>query len=1842
MLKRMPLPGLVLTALGIILSSLLPGTAQVLLLNEIDPDQGSTDSAEFIELFDGGQGYFALDDYDLLIFNGPGYTVTAAFDLAGFSTDSRGYFMLAGQDVAQPGDVHVDLPDESLPDTATILILYEKPLDLGAIVDIHSLDPLQIVDAVVYGVDSPDDTTLLSFLAAGQPQLNANAFGQTASHSLQRLNDGIGGAKMTDAWVAALPTAYQPNLGVVLINEVDAETVLNDEEFIEIYDGGLGMQPLDGLVVVLVDGGTDSSYGPILDLAGQTTDDNGYFLIGNSDVPGVDLVLPSDSMQHGVDGVALYTGTAADFASRSVETASLVDSLVYHTNDALPPGSTIMDLLLPGEDMVNEDQYNGRYIHSMQRFFGHSGGRRATRTYTLAKPTPKADNHATPLINEVDSDQGVTDSVEFIELYDQGRGLTSLDGYFLVLFDGATDSSYLTLDLDGFQTDEQGFFLIGTSEVLGSDITILPEQLHDGVHAVALYQGDPGAFPHGTPVTTLNLEDAVVYSLGNPDDAGLLPLLQAGQPQVNENLLGLKNDHSIQRFPDGEGGPGVSEFYQAAFPTPGLPNSVRSNRVLINEMDVQTVGTNSLEFIELFDGGAGLTSLDGLILVLYNGTSDSSYLTVDLNGYTTDEQGYFLLGTAQVAAEFDVQTDLVLGDSPFQDGPDAAVLYLGRADDFPNGTALVLNQIEDAIVYDTADSDDSELLSLLNPGQPQVDEAGRGNSGAHSMQRFPNGSGGSRNTSSYTMALPTPDGPNMEAVLINEVDADTTGTDQMEFVELYDGGRGNVQLDGLVLVFYDGLDDSPYLIQDLDGFTTDSDGYFVVGNAAVLPAVDIVIPDDSIENGADAVALYNADEADFMQRSVVQENLLDALVYDTDDANDSGLLVLLNLGQDQVNEASLGNKDAHSMQRSPNGTGGPRNSSTYIAAVATPSASNITWSYSTRFTDLENPGNPRGLNVENDDNLLNWTEITTANKHTNSWSSPRDIGFDFVFFGNAVTQFKVSQNGLLTFSTDVDLLPGDVVDNLDLVEDLDPFNPLFPNLTICAFWDSFTDAPPTGPNDKVYMKVFGAEPNRQLWIKWASFEYGNPNSAYNYFGIVLEETTHIINVIDYNWHSEVPISSTVAMYSNSRHFVQYEPVIGEPDQISFLEGNTRSAEQSDNDYYQFFPITNLVDLELTLTRVGPPSPHGINVGDEVTYHLQAANLGQNGATSVVVNLDLSNKVSYLDHSSQGRPFDSFSGNWNVGFLPPNSSAGLLVTVLIEESHEILHAAEAIEMVGFDIDSVVNNHVLAEDDQVELLELVPDAADLALHVSADRPVANLGDQVTFSIQAVNDGPDAAHNVCVDLNLPVGLQYVSDTGGGSLVNGIWSLPLLSEGSSGTIELTAEVQSVNAPHYMATYQIAVCGLDEYDPDLDNNQEAYTLNFRKGTLYVSPVSGEVQVNQFTPGIQAFPSVDMTAMGDYSVTWQSEGGQDGNLSGVYGRQFSTPTTALGNEMLINFFTANHQRYSQVALSNSGHSYIVWQDEGQNGLWEGIYGLQLDSSGQPVLPGQFQANHFLFSSHFRPDISLDGMDNQVIVWASDGQDGDGFGIFARRFDPNNSPLGVEIEVNDTVAGDQKFPRVAVGDSGEFVAVWQSWEQDGDGWGIVARSFGADGIALGPEFLVTEQVAGDQIHPDIAVSPSGSFVIVWQGPKDGTKFGIYARQFDVNCQALGPEQTVNSDGNALAASPRIDMDGSGNYVVVWYELGLDGDGAGVYGQQFKANSVPEGMVFQINTTTAHDQSFPDVACNSSGQFVVAWQSYLQDSDDEGVFLRAFDPPCEPLRDPSAWPVISVLDLLICVE
>ena len=121
---------------------------------------------------------------------------------------------------------------------------------------------------------------------------------------------------------------------------------------------------------------------------------------------------------------------------------------------------------------------------------------------------------------------------------------------------------------------------------------------------------------------------------------------------------------------------------QAPSPSPSpSPSPTPATNIIINEVDSDTPGTDTQEFVELYDGGVGNTSLSGLVVVFYNGSNDLSYASFNLTG-STDANGYYILGNAAVPG-----VDQTFGDNLLQNGADAVALYVGNTSSFPTNTA---------------------------------------------------------------------------------------------------------------------------------------------------------------------------------------------------------------------------------------------------------------------------------------------------------------------------------------------------------------------------------------------------------------------------------------------------------------------------------------------------------------------------------------------------------------------------------------------------------------------------------------------------------------------------------------------------------------------------------------------------------------------------------------------------------------------------------------------------------------------------------------------------------------------------------------------------------------------------------------------------------------------------------------------------------------------------------------------------------------------------------------------------------------------------------------------------
>jgi endonuclease I len=175
-------------------------------------------------------------------------------------------------------------------------------------------------------------------------------------------------------------------------------------------------------------------------------------------------------------------------------------------------------------------------------------------------------------------------------------------------------------------------------------------------------------------------------------------------------------------------------------------------------------------------------------------------------------------------------------------------------------------------------------------------------------------------------------------VVINEIDPDTPSADTKEIVELH-SATANFSLNGYSLVFYNASSTAPYsgtlsyYAIDLDGYFTDVNGNFLIGNVLLSPTPALSMPDAMLQNGPDVIALYLGNASDFpTNTTVIATGLVDAIAYSNNATNQpSALMTALGLTV-CVNENSTSNAANHSIQRKVDGT--------YEVKIPTPGMNN--------------------------------------------------------------------------------------------------------------------------------------------------------------------------------------------------------------------------------------------------------------------------------------------------------------------------------------------------------------------------------------------------------------------------------------------------------------------------------------------------------------------------------------------------------------------------------------------------------------------------------------------------------------------------------------------------------------------------------------------------------------------------------------------------------------------------------------------------------------------------------------------------------------------------------------
>ena len=254
---------------------------------------------------------------------------------------------------------------------------------------------------------------------------------------------------------------------------------------------------------------------------------------------------------------------------------------------------------------------------------------------------------------------------------------------------------------------------------------------------------------------------------------------------------------------------------------------------------------------------------------------------------------------------------------------------------------------------------------------------------------------------------------------------------------------------------------------------------------------------------------------------------------------------------------------------------------------------------------------------------------------------------------------------------------------------------------------------------------------------------------------------------------------------------------------------------------QQFKVGN-VDLYVRNYEWYPNRNDKYSFGEAAPYVSYVMNTGPDDATNVTVKYAIGSGLIYEGYSNiSGISNAIYNGQtltYYVNYLPTNGVAVILIYLQVNAT-------------GTQTTALTTNASLQSVDQNENGPLpnyetrsltVANAADI--QVTQDPIIYNSNNKTAIiRIHVTNNGPNQADGITITDNLPNGLTEYNHTAGETYTNGIWNIGTLTNGSSITLEIDANV-TTNTGTLKNTATKTTPTLP-YDWNLSNNAQTQTL---------------------------------------------------------------------------------------------------------------------------------------------------------------------------------------------------------------------------------------------------------------------------------------------------------------------------------------------------------------------------------------------------------------------------------
>ncbi|TMP37625.1 dockerin type I domain-containing protein [Pseudoalteromonas rubra] len=349
--------------------------------------------------------------------------------------------------------------------------------------------------------------------------------------------------------------------------------------------------------------------------------------------------------------------------------------------------------------------------------------------------------------------------------------------------------------------------------------------------------------------------------------------------------------------------------------------------------------------------------------------------------------------------------------------------------------------------------------------------------------------------------------------------------------------------------------------------------------------------------------------------------------------------------------------------------------------------------------------------------------------------------------------------------------------------------------------------------------------------------------------------------------------------------------------------------------------------------------------------------------------------------------------------------------------------------------------------------------------------------------------------------------------------------------------------------------------------------------------LGAEFEVYKDADKIQRTPSIARLNSESYVVVWESLT-NDYKNEGIFAQLYNFSGEAIGSKFRVNTQTQESQKNPTVALLKDGSFIVVWQTVSDNPQYGShLLAQRFNMDGTPI-GGELQLDQSPVPYYTHVSIAPLNNGGFVVGWHSQNKS------FAKIYRAN------AFEIN-TINLDEglQFPDITSTADGGFIAVALSSGH------IIAQRYDANGFRKGSQIKVSDGDPTTKFNPTISRLSSGEFIVIWEHTYvDESSDDILARRLDADGNPKGETFKVNSHTEKSQLDIAIEALENGGYIITWMDYADETTEGDVYAQAFLSDDTRNGDEFQVNHTAGYYAATPAIRQIGSDDFLISWSNY----------------------------------------